>query len=634
MPLINDAPFPSAHRIAIIGSGPRGLSVLERLAALMLTQPPVRQVMVYLIDSAPMGTGRIWRTDQPRHYVMNTVAEEVSSFSGPLDDGPLRPGAGPSLAQWWSAVDPAYPGPNSYAPRAVHGEYMQFVLSTIEASFKSNISLHRIGGRVVDLLNTTQTRVLELDNGQSLEVDKVVIATGHPTPELTGWEKELQQFASQTQGLAFIRGDSAADMPLSLIESHHHVGIVGLGLAFHDIVAALTVGRGGRFSVVNGVTSYIPSNLEPKLFAGSRSGMLIPARGRNQKGPNFQYQPMCITREKIDALQKRGDIDFSTEVLPLLLIEINIVYFATAIRIQKGAAAELQFKSCVAQLPSLSLQALADEAARFGVSELAVLDLNRLARPFQSEHFSNPADFAQALDRVLLEDLHNAREGNVDNPLKAALDTIRDTRALIRSVVDFGRLTPRTHRMDFLQEYAPTSLFLTAGPPLYRTEQIRALIAAGVLTLVGPETIYSTDIEQQKLTIESPRVKNSRHLLDVVIDGRIPSPDLLRDPSILTRNLVRRGYWNNYINQGADEEFVTGGVSVTPAPYHPVNQHGQPMQDLYVLGLPSEHTRWFMQAGSSRPGFWTDFAQDAHHVAAHAMQPAWVDVPVQLAEMA
>ncbi|QEM80235.1 FAD/NAD(P)-binding protein [Halomonas binhaiensis] len=629
---MNNASFLSAHRIAIIGSGPRGLSVLERLAALMLTQPPARRVMVYLIDSAPIGTGRIWRTDQPHHYVMNTVAEEVSSFSGPLDDGPARPGAGPSLAQWWSAVDPAYPGPNSYAPRAMHGEYMQFVLSTIEASFTPQISLHRIDGQVVDLVNTDHTRTLTLDNGQVLEVDKVVIATGHPTPELTGWNKDLQQFANQVQGLTFIRGDSAADMPLSLIEPHQHVGIIGLGLAFHDIVADLTVGRGGRFNVVNGVTTYIPSNLEPKLYAGSRSGMLIPARGRNQKGPNFQYQPLYITWEKIEALQKRGDIDFSTEVLPLLLVEINIVYFATAIRIQKGAAAELQFKSRVVQQQLFSLPALADEATRFGVNELAALDLNRLARPFQSQHFDSPADFAQALDRALLDDLHNAREGNIDNPLKAALDTIRDTRALIRSVVDFGRLRPRSHRVDFLQDYAPISFFLTSGPPLYRTEQIRALIAAGVLTLVGPETIYGTDIEQQKLTIESPRVKHSRQLLDVVIDARIPTPDLLRDPATLTRNLVRRGYWNNFVNQDADEAFVTGGVSVTPGPYHPIDQHGCPLQDLYVLGLPSEHTRWFMQAGSSRPGFWTDFAQDAHHVAAHALQPAWVNVPDRLAE--
>ncbi|KPW41353.1 Uncharacterized protein ALO59_03276 [Pseudomonas amygdali pv. mellea] len=636
MPLRNVAPSASAYRIAIIGSGPRGLSVLERLAALMLVNAPVRQVIIYLIDSAQMGTGRIWRTDQPRHYVMNTVAEEVSSFSGPLDEGPVRPGAGPSLAQWWRNADPDYPGPNAYAPRAVHGEYMQFVLSTIEASFTSNISLSRVPAVVVDLIDDEQddTRTLQLDDGTSLCVDRVVIATGHPKPELVGWEKTLQQFAQQTPALGFLRGDSAADMPLSRIKPRQPVGIVGLGLAFHDIVAEFTVGRGGTFSVVKGVTSYIPSGLEPQLFAGSRSGMLIPARGRNQKGPDFQYQPVYITREKINTLQQRGQIDFAAEVLPLLLTEINIVYFATAIRAKQGASAELEFKRRVVQQQLFTHEALVTEAACFAVVDLPALDLDRLARPFQAQEFTSPADFAQALDTVLQRDLDCAREGNVNNPVKAALDTIRDTRALIRSVVDFGRLAPRSHKEDFLRDYAPTSLFLTAGPPLYRTEQIRALIAAGILTLVGPETVYGIDVEQNKFTIESPRVKNSRQLIDIVIDGRIPSPDLPRDPSVLTQNLIRRGYWTNYVNEDTHDRFVTGGVAVTPGPYHPIDSKGQPLRGLYVLGLPCEHTRWFMQAGSSRPGFWTDFAQDAHYVASDALAPVYADLSIEITEVA
>ncbi|MGE8452995.1 MAG: hypothetical protein ACN6OP_20720, partial [Pseudomonadales bacterium] len=142
------------------------------------------------------------------------------------------------------------------------------------------------------------------------------------------------------------------------------------------------------------------------------------------------------------------------------------------------------------------------------------------------------------------------------------------------------------------------------------------------------------DTQHHKFSIESPRVRHSRQLIDVVIDGRIPSPDLLRDPSPLTRNLVRRGYWTNYINQGIDEAFVTGGVAVTPGPYHPIDRAGQPINGLYVLGLPSEHTRWFMQAGSSRPGFWTDFAQDAHYVAGDALQLAYAQAPVAITEVA
>lgn len=624
----------ATHTIAIIGSGPRGISVLERLAALMLEKPPARRVIIYLIEKGPMGTGRVWRTDQPAHYVMNTVAEEVSSFSGPTDDGPARPGAGPSLAQWWKSSSLGYPGRNAYAPRAVHGHYMKFVLSTIEASFDTNVTLQCLAAEVIDLTVDNDTYRLQLQNGDEIQADKVVIATGHPLPQLVGWEERLQAFANSNPGVTYLQGDSAADMPLATIDKHQRVGIIGLGLAFHDVVADLTVGRGGHFEEIEGATVYKPSGAEPKIFAGSRSGMLIPARGRNQKSPNFQYQPLYITRTKIDALQRRGHIDFANEVLPLLLVEINIVYYATAVRAHAGSAAELSFKQQVAQQQIFTLDGLVAAASGFGVVAQPALDLDALARPFADKTFDSPEAFTATLDAALLEDLRRARGGNVDDPVKAALDTIRDTRALIRSVVDFGRLEPQSHQEDFLGYYAPTSLFLTAGPPLYRTEQIRALIAAGVLTIVGPETQFEIDQDLKLFTLESPRVADSKRSVEVLIDARIPSPDLRRDPSSLTRSLVSRGYWTNFVNQGKSVQFVTGGVNVTPGPYHPIAANGQCIEGLYVLGLPCEHTRWFMQAGSSRPGFWTDFAQDAHYVAHHALAPAYSQATAESIEIA
>jgi uncharacterized NAD(P)/FAD-binding protein YdhS len=86
------------YRIAIIGVGPRGLSVLERIVAKSqaLKKDPFS---IYLIDSHQVGSGRIWRTNQPDWFLMNNVADEVSGFSGPPDGGKIRPGAGPSLAE-------------------------------------------------------------------------------------------------------------------------------------------------------------------------------------------------------------------------------------------------------------------------------------------------------------------------------------------------------------------------------------------------------------------------------------------------------------------------------------------------------------------------------------------------------
>jgi methylaspartate mutase epsilon subunit len=99
-----------AQRIAVVGSGPRGLSVLERLVARMNEQRPAVPVARYLVDAVEVGCGRIWQSRQPEWFLMNTPCGEVTMFSGPPDDGVARPGAGPSLAQWWEEHAPGFEG--------------------------------------------------------------------------------------------------------------------------------------------------------------------------------------------------------------------------------------------------------------------------------------------------------------------------------------------------------------------------------------------------------------------------------------------------------------------------------------------------------------------------------------------
>ena len=241
-------PGRDVYRIAVIGSGPRGLSVVERLAARLAEGASDRPVEIQLIDDVEVGTGRVWRTDQPEWFLMNTVAGEVSAFSGPSDGGPARPGAGPSLAEWWATADPARAGVNDYAPRAVHGRYMRFVLATAERCLPSHARLRRVHDQVLSLRQEAGRHRLRLAAGGDLLADRVVLVTGHARPELTGMQRRLSDFADAHDGLRYIRGDSAADMPLEEIPAGSGVGIIGLGLSFYDVMAALTLGRGGSSS--------------------------------------------------------------------------------------------------------------------------------------------------------------------------------------------------------------------------------------------------------------------------------------------------------------------------------------------------------------------------------------------------
>ncbi|MFC7309309.1 FAD/NAD(P)-binding protein [Streptomyces monticola] len=610
-------------KVAIVGSGPRGLSILERMAARLAESRIDEAMEIYLIDSHQIGSGRIWRTDQPDWFLMNTVADEVSAFSGQPDGGPARPGAGPSLAQWWSAVDPEYPGPNSYAPRALHGRYMQFILKTIEENLPEKVRLIPVKATVDELKRTADGYRLTLREGAHLTADRVILTTGHTTPELTGTQRHLAAFAKEHPQLRYIAGDSAADMPLDAIPAGSTVGVLGLGLSFYDVMAALTEGRGGTFED-NGDDGlvYRPSGREPVIVAGSRSAMPLPARGRNQKHHDHRYDHALFTTERILAHSRHGAISFADDALPWLLAEVELVYYATTLTARYGPGKSAAFEAEVVAAAETGVPDVVAIAAGYGLEDVPRIDLDEQARPFAGRHFDSPEEFGRALVAALADDLAHAEAGNVDDPLKAALDVIRDSRAVIRALVDYAGLTPTSHREDFLGWYVPRSSFLAAGPPRTRLQQVAALLDCGLLRVAGPDTRFLPDAASGRFAVHSPYVAGSKVLVDTIVDARIPTPDVRLDPHPLTRSLREQGIWTSYVNHGADgDRFDTGGVAVTAAPFHPVDGTGKADEGLYVLGIPTEHTRWFMQGGSSRPGFWTDFVQNADAIAADVTAP-------------
>ncbi len=627
----SDAP----HRIAVVGSGPRGLSVVERLGARLATRRGGRPVEIHLIDSVAVGTGRVWRTAQPDWFLMNTVAGQISAYSGLPDDGPARPGAGPSLEEWWREVDPAAVDADGYAPRAVYGGYMRFILDSVVAALPADCTLHEVTGTVRDLEPVPDGYLLHFTDGAVLAADRVVLTTGHSQPEPTPGQRELAAFAADRPNLRYFPGDSAADMPLDAIPAGSSVGVLGLGLSFYDVMAALTIGRGGVFTErADGRLSYRPSGLEPLLVAGSRSGMPLPARGRNQKATTHAYRPVLFTAERIGRALTGRKIDFRSQVLPWLLAEVDLVYYATALRQRAGSGAAAAFTAEVAAAAESGHPGIRRIADRHGVADLPPIDLDRLARPFAGQDFPDPDSFRLALQHAISADLAHAAEGNVDSPLKAALDVLRDTRTIIRTFVDWAALAPASHRDDFLGWYVPRSAFLAAGPPMARLGQVSALIDCGLLRIIGPEIRFSADAAQGRFLVSSPRVAGPAAAVETVIDARIPAPDLDADLSPLTRRLRERGIWTCYVNTDGDELFRTGGVAVTKSPYHPIGLHGVPDTGLYVLGIPTEHTRWFMQAGSSRPGMWSDFVYDADDIAEHSLAPALAEPSNPAAEMA
>lgn len=604
-------------RVAVVGSGPRGLSVLERLAARAAQTPDAPTAEVWLIDDVEVGCGRIWRTDQSPWLLMNTAAAEVTMFSGPPDDGPARAGAGPSLAQWWADAAPEDADPDGYAPRAVYGRYLRFVLDAVEGTAPGRVQVHRVLGRVVDVVNTGARHQsapvsVRLEDGRHLKVDRAVLTTGHQVCEPPAEQRRLEAFAARRLQAQYIRGDSSADLPLDSIPAGIAVGVIGLGLSFYDVLAQLTQGRGGRFvDDGEGRLRYLPSGREPLLVAGSRGGLPLPARGRNQKRPDHTYRPRILTVARIRQRRARGPLDFRTCVLPFLLAEIDLVYCETTARMR--GVGEVDLPDLVSDVDLLGpRRALARVRERLGLTDLAPLDLEALARPLVDREFASPQEYHAAVRAWIDDDLAAAAQGNADGPLKAALDVLRDVRGVLREAVDFGGLSAESHE-DFLGWFGPLSSFLSAGPPMIRLAQTRALLEAGILVLAGPDTRFETGPDG--FVVRSPQVAGSARTVPVLVDARQPVADLERDTSELSRQLRARGVLTTWTNESGPRPTRTGGVAVTRAPFHPIGENGIDPA-LHVLGIPTEHTRWFTQVGSGRPQVWTGFVADADAVAA------------------
>src|SRR6202008_1045351 len=142
------------------------------------------------------------------------------------------------------------------------------------------------------------------------------------------------------------------------------------------------------------------------------------------------------------------------------------------------------------------------------------------------------------------------------SPLKAALDVLRDCRGPIMKMADFSGFNPISHRRGFVGWDAARCAFLAAGPPSVRLRQVLALLESGVLRIIGPRAVFQPDLLAGRFMVCSPQVPGAHEHVDVVIDARVPDPNLARDRSSLTRRLRERGTWTGYVNGGGPEAFA------------------------------------------------------------------------------
>ncbi|SFF35368.1 FAD-NAD(P)-binding [Actinacidiphila alni] len=620
--------------VCLVGAGPRGLSVLERLCAHERKSPSCTSLTVHVVDPAEPGAGSVWRTDQSRHLLMNTVASQITVFTddrvsidGPIEPGPtlyewarglLEPGgegAGGegSFAEWTGDPDDLAEArrldPDSYPTRAFYGRYLRACFRRISGGAPAHVRIVEHRSRAVAIADAAGVpdgpQSLQLANGQWLHgVAAVVLAQGHVSRRPTPREQRTATLA-RIHGLTYLEPGNPADLDLSVIEPGETVLLRGLGLNFFDHMTLLTAGRGGAFRRAdNGGLVYLPSGREPLMYATSRRGVPFHARGENQKGAYGRYNPRLLTPSHIAMLRgsSAGErrMQFKEHLWPLISKEVQSVYYQALLKAE-GRAAE------GAALGERFLGAADEREERelldaYGVAPAGRWNWETLQRPYEGRDFSSPEDFRSWLLDYLARDVREARAGNVAGPLKAALDVLRDLRNEIRLAVDHGGLDGASHRDELEGWYTAMNAFLSIGPPASRIEEMIALIEAGVLVVTGPGTEVRIDPSGPAFVAFSHVVPGPPVRATALIEARLPEPDVRRTSEPLLRYLMDTEQCTTYLIPSTEGPgYETGGLAVTERPYRIIDPQGRAHPRRFAYGVPTESVHWVTAAGI-RPG--------------------------------
>ncbi len=579
-------------RVGIIGMGPRGLTILDRIIAHERERKSAN-LEILVFDPHPPGVG-CHDPSQEDYLLVNTVAGQITQFSdhSVVGAGPVL--EGPSFFQWLEQQSHLKTGDrwagktfsaDAYYSRAMFGRYLHWVYHYLVALAPAHVRIHLVQQSVTtaDRLGD-DTWVLDTRGG-SYCVNYLFLTTGHTKP---AGQPAAQPavFLEKAEPTRVVEDPYPVQACTATITPGMTVGIEGMGLTMFDVVAALTTGRGGRFvHEADGRMRYEASGREPHLVVYSRSGLPLTARAINQKGVSIQYKARFLLADTIRSMRATGRrLDFQADVFPLLLADMQYAYYEAYLRERRDPVTSMlfcnQFVCAEAEERDALIRQYVPEGDRFS--------WERLVDPVPKEVLDSPARFHAWLMAHLRDDLREAYRGNVEGPLKAACDVVRDLRDNLRAAIDFGGLTEASHRW-LMSEFVPIMNRLAVGPPATRISELLALVEAGVLEMShGPGAACKAPAAGQRMEVVSRLWPERRTPVDVLVKARVPMHSPADDASPLLRGLLKAGHLRLFHNGG----FHPGGIEVN-RDFNWVTASGQTLDNAWALGIPTEGVKFY-----------------------------------------
>ncbi|WP_341395430.1 FAD/NAD(P)-binding protein [Arthrobacter sp. G119Y2] len=645
-----------SFQVAVIGAGPRGISVVERtLAGYLALAPQDRpELGITVIDPFNPGPGHVWRTGQSRLFLMNTpslfpTVVPAGATAAELAASPT----GLSFDQWRILMADPDTGVHSglsagdreelaaltagaFPSRALYGRYLEWTYARLEeAAAAAGVQLQHVRAEVLSLARRGSGPgwTLEAAGEGTLAADAVVLALGHLPAALSAEQDRLRD-AADRHNLRYLPPAVPSDVDFSVLPAGEPVLVRGLGLNFFDIMIQVTVGRGGRF-VPSGQPAgralrYEAGGREPILVAASRRGTPYRAKARLDTYVPRSVKLRYFTEEAAAVFRNEGILPgFDHDLWPLLHRDAVWAYYSTLARVAPDelsapAAVFLDELRAALDLPGPEWDAAKEKVLDRFVPAHRRTNLEALAQPLGRRPYAGAKDLDDAVLAYLEADAAGSAAGE-DDPLKMAIGALNAGRTVLKTIVADGGLAEASWLTELRGWFEPLVEGLASGPPPERIEQLAALVRAGLVHFVGPDPRFDVDEARGVFTGASPWT-GTEYAAKTLVEAMMPANRVDRNISPLLGGMLRDGLARPKVMMAADgTAVVTPGLDVTLPPYRPVGISGDPQEDLYVLGLQLSSVQWgtaiAAEAGSpARAGART--VRDADDIAAALLASA------------
>lgn len=588
--------------VVIVGAGPRGTGILERLLANIGEIPVSRPLRIDLVDPFPPGGGRVWRQEQSSLMWMNALAGNVTMFTDDTVrcEGPIRPG--PSLSEWAAADGTHWDVLGmSFASRQVQSHYLSWVFDKIVADCPSGVTVtvHETTAVRLDGGPGDRQRVWLADRSEPLVADVVVLALGHQEAGPTEEDLRVAGFAER-HGLRYLPSAYTADADLSGFRAGENVVLRGFGATFVDVMALLTEGRGGEYRLAEGRLRYVPCGDEPVLYVGSRRGVPYRAKiayrlvGRPAQLPWF-FDASALDR----VLADREHVDFRTDLWPLMAKEIGWGYYHELFTAHPNRVTcdwdEFFAGFAAYDWDSPALRELVEAAVPEPDDRL---DLAALDRPLTGLKFAGLDDVQAHVRQEIKADVRRRGEFIHSADLGATAAMLSVNRQL-RQLRAIEKLSARSMVEDVHGWWQGFFEYYTSGPPAQRSRQLLALSEAGVVRFLGADMWVDTDEEHGVFRAGSASTPDSVEAT-ALVEARLPRADLSTTTDPLLRGLYESGEATDDVLADEDGfEHSSGLLLVSTTDFRVLDKAGLPHPRRYAIG-PFTNVRHFAAFATPR----------------------------------